>query len=385
MSRFVVFSALYLPHVGGVERYTYNLAKKLVKMDHEVIIITSNIVNIKFEFVDGIKIYRLPSLFFLEGRLPILLNSKYLHWVLNNIIGDFVIINSRFYMHSLFGLKYSKKHKLPYIVIEHGSGHLSLNNCLLDKFLHVYEHILTNHIKRNYSANFYGVSDACNKWLEHFGIKANGILYNSVNNQKIQMDIQKSDFYLRKKFDIPSDSIIVTYVGRMVEKKGVQKLIAAIDIIKHDFNNIRLVLVGDGPLCKEIKKRNNPHVLVLGKQKHENIVAILSQSDIFCLPTDFLEGFPTSILEAAASRCFIIATDIGGIREFLVNSNYGLLLKDTSPNNIADSIRYAVSSPCYRKKCIDLAYKRLADLFTWDNTYSIFMEEVRKIEKKYLL
>ena len=71
MSVFAIVSALYPPHVRGVERYSYNLAKKLKERGHRVIVITSGEGNV--ENVDEkMKIYRLPSWQMLDGCLPII-------------------------------------------------------------------------------------------------------------------------------------------------------------------------------------------------------------------------------------------------------------------------------------------------------------------------
>ena len=55
-----IFSAQYLPHMGGVEQYTYNLAKALTKMGNKVTVVTSNVMNSEtYEETDGIMVFRL--------------------------------------------------------------------------------------------------------------------------------------------------------------------------------------------------------------------------------------------------------------------------------------------------------------------------------------
>lgn len=62
--RYCIFAAQYFPHMGGVERYTYNLAKELLKRGNEVVIVTSNVYKLEsVETIDGITIYRFPCLF----------------------------------------------------------------------------------------------------------------------------------------------------------------------------------------------------------------------------------------------------------------------------------------------------------------------------------
>ena len=63
MQTIAIFSGYYLPHLGGVERYTYNLAKKLNGMGYKIIIITSryNKDLKEVEETDYAKIVRLPT------------------------------------------------------------------------------------------------------------------------------------------------------------------------------------------------------------------------------------------------------------------------------------------------------------------------------------
>ncbi|MEG2054336.1 MAG: glycosyltransferase, partial [Oscillospiraceae bacterium] len=71
---FCFFSAQYLPTVGGVERYTNSLAKKLVQRGHKAIVVTSAICGQPKEEIspEGIKIYRLPVFPLMGGRFPVL-------------------------------------------------------------------------------------------------------------------------------------------------------------------------------------------------------------------------------------------------------------------------------------------------------------------------
>ena len=61
MAKFCIFSANYFPYLGGVERYTYNLAKVLTEKKNEVIIVTSNTFDLSpITIENGVKIFRLP-------------------------------------------------------------------------------------------------------------------------------------------------------------------------------------------------------------------------------------------------------------------------------------------------------------------------------------
>ena len=71
--RYCIFAAQYFPHLGGVERYTYNLARKLIEDGNEVVVVTSNVYKLlEYEQVDEIPVYRVPCWNLLAGRYPVL-------------------------------------------------------------------------------------------------------------------------------------------------------------------------------------------------------------------------------------------------------------------------------------------------------------------------
>lgn len=67
---------------------------------------------------------------------------------------EFCVLNTRFWLTSLLGAKFAKKKNIPSILIEHGSSHFTVYNKILDFFGHIYEHLLTNTIKK-YVSDFY--------------------------------------------------------------------------------------------------------------------------------------------------------------------------------------------------------------------------------------
>ena len=100
--RYCIFAAQYFPHLGGVERYTYNLAKKLIEAGDEVTVVTSNVQRIaSYEKMEGITVYRMPCINLLDGRYPVLkFNGDFrkIHHILREKNFDFVIVNTRFYI-----------------------------------------------------------------------------------------------------------------------------------------------------------------------------------------------------------------------------------------------------------------------------------------------
>ena len=192
-----IFSGYHLPHLGGIERYTDNLSKQLIKKGYKVIIISSD-YNFDKDYIKEEKniIYiKIPVFKLFISRYPIpKINNEYKKIIkyLKKLNIDKIIVNTRFHLTSLVGAKFGYKNNIKVYLIEHGSNHLTIDNKILDFFGEIYEHLLTKYIKK-YVNYYYGVSkEACN-WQEHFGIESNGVWYNSINDFSKNYMIKKDD------------------------------------------------------------------------------------------------------------------------------------------------------------------------------------------------
>ena len=369
---FCLFCANYLPNLGGVERYVYNLAKQLIKFGHSVTVVTSNVFDLaSYEVSDeGIEVFRLPCYNVMKGRYPILKKNdefKKLDKQLSDKHFDLAVINARFYIHSVYAAKFAHKNNIPVLTIEHGSSHLSVNSKFLDFFGEIYEHALTLVLKK-YCKDYYGVSQAACDWSGHFKICSNGTLYNAIDIENIQ-DLEKNKVCsYRKEHNIPNDAAVITYTGRLVKEKGSYELACAFDSLNNE--NSYLLIAGDGEQTDRILKlcEHNKRIILLGKIDFSHIVALLSESDIFCLPTVYPEGLPTSILEAVALKNFIITTTVGGAKELVCDERFGILLNDNTPDNILNALEKALSDKTARIDATEKCYARLFEYFTWEKT-----------------
>ena len=106
---------------------------------------------------------------------------------------DGILVNTRFYLHSLVGLKMAKRLGLCPVLCEHGSAYLTFGNALLDKAVVAYEHMITALVKR-YSPDAYAVSGKGIAWLHTFGIQAKGLLSNSIDADAFVAQASSRDF-----------------------------------------------------------------------------------------------------------------------------------------------------------------------------------------------
>lgn len=341
--RYCIFSAQYFPHIGGIERFTYAVAKKLLEAGNEVTIVTSQTEESPLhEMTDeNIEIYRFPCFVFLNGRFPVLKLSPTLKKTeeeLKNKNFDYIIVNARFYFHTIFATKFACKNKIPAIVIDHGSSHLSVNNKFLDLIGGEVEHFITA-IDKHYCKNYYAVSKESCRWLSHFGIEAKEILYNSCDNKRIKKIMEEKPHHFRADLGISSDCKVVVFVGRMVAGKGIIPLIRAFKEL--NYPNSALILADDGDFFEEAKSYQSSNIIPLGAISFEEVITLLSESDIMCLPSSS-EGFCTSVLEAIYCNTLVCSTSVGGTDDVVEDNKSGIIIKSTSEEDITEALLRAL-------------------------------------------
>lgn len=376
MQTIAIFSGYYLPHLGGVERYTYNLAKKLKNMGYKIIIVTSRYdENLKeIEDTEYAKIFRLPTYKIVSSRYPINKQNKRCKELLEMVKQENVnsaIIQTRFWTTSYIASKFISKNNIPACLIEHGSTHFTVNNKILDFFGEKYEHILTNSIKKRVK-DYYGVSKKCTEWLKHFNIEAKGVFYNSVNSEKIE---EYSKFINKD-----TGKINITYTGRMIEEKGVLRLIDAFKNLNKKYDNLELSLAGEGPILEKIIQENKDikNIHILGKISHDEVMKLLGRTNIFVNPSHFSEGLPTTILEAGLMECAVVATPMGGTTEIISDDSLGYIC-GFETQEIQEKIEKLINEPEIVKDMSIKIKQKVKEQFSWDITAKKIAETIKYI------
>lgn len=128
------------------------------------------------------------------------------------------------------------------------------------------------------------------------------------------------NLFFDKKID--NEIINITFAGKICKLKGVESLIKALDKVDYKKELININIVGDGSNkdeYNEILKLANSckfSIQFLGKIKQTELAEIFRNTHIFILPS-FFEGLPLVVIEALASGCNVITTDIPGVSEWI--------------------------------------------------------------------
>jgi glycosyltransferase involved in cell wall biosynthesis len=171
---------------------------------------------------------------------------------------------------------------------------------------------------------------------------------------------------------VPRDGITVGIVKKLEEKYGVEYLIRAFHSIQHLGPKLKLLIVGDGSLEDDLKElcrelSIDDKVEFAGFVEHERVPEHLARMDIFVVPSVLAsETFGVAAVEASACQLPVIASDIGGLPEVIVEGETGFMVPPCDPQAIADKMVLLIKNQDLRKK-MGLAGRRFVEKhYVWE-------------------
>ena len=182
-------------------------------------------------------------------------------------------------------------------------------------------------------------------------------------------------------------SPVITMVARFTASKDQASLLRAFASLP---SGPRLRLIGGGPLqekCEDLANELGIRDRVDFLGERQDTAALLAASDVFVLTSAF-EMFSLSILEAMRAGLPVIASDVGGNREAIVNGETGFLVPEGSVAELADALRRVIEDPELRLRLGRAARLRFTHLFHFDKqerlTRSLYHEvlfECRRVTR----
>lgn len=167
---------------------------------------------------------------------------------------------------------------------------------------------------------------------------------------------------------VDTDTQVITFLGRLEWRKGVQDLTKAFPLIFDRHPNARFRFVGAWSaspqpglnmkeyVCRGLAQKYVDRIEFVGKVPLNQISQYLAKTDICVFPSRW-ESFGFVVLEAMSAARGIVCTDNGGMAELVGDGKYGLLVPPKSPNEIAKQINYFLDNPAARKAMGALARK----------------------------
>jgi glycosyltransferase involved in cell wall biosynthesis len=152
---------------------------------------------------------------------------------------------------------------------------------------------------------------------------------------------------MRRELGIPDDAVVVGTVGNLRPAKGHQDLVQAMAALPETVPKPLLVIAGAGELEQTIRQAAadsgmSDRLMLLGRRN--DIPKVLGAFDLFVLSSR-REGFPVAILEAMSAGIPIVATDVGGVGEAILNGRTGRLVPAANPAALSQAIESGLSNP----------------------------------------
>ncbi|GAA5842697.1 hypothetical protein JCM9279_003666 [Rhodotorula babjevae] len=309
-------SDYFYPKAGGVESHIYAVAQSLAKRNHRIIVITHAYPprNGVRWLTNGVKVYYIPV-----QPLP----PTHVHATLPNFFTALPHLRSIFVRES--------------IDIVH--AHASLSALGMEAVMHAramgIRAVFTDH-------SLFGLGNMAEIWgnkmlkgclsdveavicVSHTG-KENTVLRGALNPSIVHVipnAVVASQFRPAEPVPPVPEILNIVCITRLVYRKGIDLLIAALPKVCALHPDVRFLIGGDGPKIVELDQMRDKYqtllrdrVDLLGPVKHEHVRGLLGRAQIFLNPS-LTEAFGIGILEAACAGLFVVSTRVGGVPEVL--------------------------------------------------------------------
>ncbi len=141
---------------------------------------------------------------------------------------------------------------------------------------------------------------------------------------------------------------VVTYVGKLERWKGIDTLIKCFDIINREAKDIQFLVVGNGSLESELREVDLP-IKLLGYVPYDRMPEIYQKTSVLVLPS-YMEGLPCTCVEALSCEVPVVATDVGDIKEVVLDGKTGFLVKPGDVQGMASKTLQILEDKDTRKK-----------------------------------
>ena len=255
----------------------------------------------------------------------------------------------------------------------------SAGNCKVVLSRRVVFHIRKNILSRVKYSNvdrIIAVSERVKEVLVADGLPEEkiNVVYSGVDIERFQN--VKGD-YLFPQLALNRHRLRIGNIAGLTWEKGHRTLLKAARIVVDEFPKVIFLIVGEGPLHREIeiliKKLNlQKEVKLLGFR--QDIPEILSVLDLFVLSSS-REGLPNSLLDAFASRVPVVATSVGGIPEIVKDRVNGILVPPMNPGALAEAIIYLLKNRDLVRQMAEEGFRLVKEKFSIDR----MVDQTKKI------
>lgn len=217
----------------------------------------------------------------------------------------------------------------------------------------------------------------------HYGSIKGADAVDYFNSERLTPAIRES---VRKTYDIPTDALVVGFAGRIAHDKGFRELVKAWDILKEQYSDLHLFVVGEfdqrdpvGPDVEYVLRHDRR--IHLTKQRVSNMPAMYAAMDVVVLPS-YREGFGLSLIEAGAMQLPVVGTEVPGCVDAVMNNESGLLVPPYDVEALVTAIRRYVDSPELRVEHGKVGRQRVLRCFEPEAIWEALWQEYESLLRR---
>lgn len=377
----LMLSLDFPPSIGGIQTYSYEIAKNLSKLGMEIIVLAPQMDGAsEFDEQQRFKVIRINEI---NSRplksIPIVFYYSLLALISSKFEIERIHL-TRWSPASLAMFFLSILFRIPYFITVHGLDILlPQEDLFLRKIM-----ILTLRNARNIIA----VSNYTRKKLIEARIPPRKIkvIPNGVDTSRFNLDVDSSNVI--KKYHLRNRNVVLT-VSRLIERKGHDLVIKSISEILCQMPNIVYLIVGTGDEEKRLRKIVNDfglaeHVIFAGVVSDGDLPKYYSSCDVFVMPAREIsekgdvEGFGITYLEANACGKPVIGGRAGGVEDAIIDGTTGLLVDPLDIDGISYALLSLLTNRSLAKRLGKAGRSRVVREFKWEKitkeTINVYIE-----------
>jgi glycosyltransferase involved in cell wall biosynthesis len=192
------------------------------------------------------------------------------------------------------------------------------------------------------------------------------VIYNGIDLERFKP--RSPELRIKRELGIPEENQVVGILAVLRPEKAHQVFLESAKIISEGFPKVSFLVVGDGSERAELEKLSSQLGLdgrVIFAGNRSDVPEVLSIFDVAVLCSDpYIETLPTAILEAMAMAKPAVATEVGCLREMIIDGTNGYLLPPRKPKQLAEAISELLRSEELAQKMGQAGRKRTEELFS---------------------
>ncbi len=371
--KIALFAGTMQPGFDGVTRVLYKLIENIKKTEIESIVF-SPIIPTQEE--QPIKMYAVPSFpfpLYKDYKLAILA-KRYFEDILLEFNPDIIHINSPCSL-GFAAVRFGRKHNIPVVATYHTH---------FPSYAKYYKIKALEQFAWNYLRSLYNKCEAVYvpslpiiRELKEQGIEKTVFLPHGVDTNVFNPSFKSQKWKEEINFQ---DKKVILFAGRLVWEKDLKILADAYKIIMNQRNDASFVLVGDGPIRKELEELM-PKAIFLGYQSGENLSRTFASSDIFAFPST-TETFGNVTIEAMASGVPPICVEKGGAYGVIQNQKTGLIARPDDAEDFAAKIISLLENDSMRNQ-ISINALDFAQSQSWENIFGELLRSYMDIIHRF--